>query len=484
MKASIHISKNAIKVLAYSKSGSSVSVKSYFTHPLPDECVINGVIIDPSPVIDGLNALRGKYPQAFGDVSLVLEGSFVYTKRITVPGRLAPRMYSKIVRDEFLEISSDPENLICTHFPLADNADGSKQVMACAVENTHAQTYISIFQTAGIRLSSIHLGVQSLLRFISTRPEITGVPFVLNLIDDVIMLSMIYHDGVNMFQMRSRLYGEERQALIRSVADNLAGIIQFNKSQNFPELSHSLYIGLDDADVSTIIQYNQHPEINFGILDIYRNSSGTEQLPPDAHFVFLNAMMPESEPDLFYNIRMLEKERKQAQPKNRMIPIVACAGLIVAIALSAVLVLTMLVRTEIRNLNDWLTHPTNVAYAQQIAELEANTAHINTLVATVAVVIDEINARAAISSPFIETVIQTGGNDIYVSAFSFISANETLAVTAISIDEHEAARYVDALKRDPIIKDVYYTGYNYGTTGFGFTIDVIKTGWKEGVAAE
>jgi len=481
MKASIHISKNAIKVLAYSKSGSNVSVKSYFTHPLPDECVINGVIIDPNPVIDGLNALKSRYPQAFGDVSLVLEGSFVYTKRITVPGKMNSRMFGSIIRDEFSEISSDPENLICTHYPVADNPDGSKQIIACGVENTHAQTYVSLFGSAGIRLSSIHLGVQSLLRFISTRKEIMGVPFVLNIIDDVIMLSMIYHNGVNMFQMRSRLYGETREALVRSIADALAGIIQFNKSQNFPELSHSLYVGLDDDDVSMIIQANQYPEINFGILDIYKGSSGADQLPPDAHFVFLNALVPDSEPDLFQNIRMMEKEKKRNKPKNIMVPIIACTAFLIAVAISIILVLMIMVNIEVRDLNHWLNAPSQVEAAEYIAYLESNTASINALTESVAIVKEEVAARPAISTPFIQTILQTGGDDIDVSALSFNSAGGTIGVSATSVDDFSAAVYVEALKQNPVIENVYYTGRNYTADGFAFTIDVIKTGWKGGM---
>ena len=482
MKASIHISKNAIKVLAYSKSGSNVSVKSYFTHPLPDECVINGVIIDPNPVIEGLNALRGRYPQAFSDVSLVLEGSFVYTKRITVPGKMQSRMYGSIIRDEFSEISSDPENLICTHYPVADNPDGSKQIIACGVENAHAQTYISIFSTAGIKLSSIHLGVQSLLRFLSTRSEIMGVPFVLNIIDDVIMLSMIYHNGVNMFQMRSRLYGESREALVRSIADSLAGIIQFNKSQNFPELSHSLYVGLDDSDVGMIIQANQYPEINFGILDIYKGSSGAEQLPPDAHFVFLNALMPDSEPDLFVSIRVSEKEKKRSAPKNRMIPIVAAAAFVVIAAISVMIALLAITNTQVRQVTNWLEHPNTVAMSEYITNLEANTSHVNALTEAVAVQVEEIAARPMISSPFIQTILNTGDEDVFVSGLSFTNTQEKIGVSASSLDNFSAAGYVDMLKQDSLIDTVYYTGRNLGVDGFAFTIDVIKTGWRGGAS--
>ena len=37
MKASIQISTETIKVISYTKSGQRISVKDYFTYPLPDQ---------------------------------------------------------------------------------------------------------------------------------------------------------------------------------------------------------------------------------------------------------------------------------------------------------------------------------------------------------------------------------------------------------------------------------------------------------------
>jgi len=44
----------------------------------------------------------------------------------------------------------------------------------------------------------------------------------------------------------------------------------------------------------------------------------------------------------------------------------------------------------------------------------------------------------------------------------------------------DASSFVEALKRDALIEDVYYTGFSTGAGGdFVFTIDIVAVGWRE-----
>ena len=163
MKASIYISSEMIKVLLFTKIGHRITVKDYLTHPLPEECVLNGVILDNAPIIEKLRLLKSSQSGVLKEVSLVIDGSFVYTKKITVPGKLSKIMCDEVIRDEFSEISTDAENLICDHFKLSSNDDGSIDILACAVESAHAQAYLDIFKAADIKLSNVNIGILAVL---------------------------------------------------------------------------------------------------------------------------------------------------------------------------------------------------------------------------------------------------------------------------------------------------------------------------------
>ncbi|MDR2600572.1 MAG: pilus assembly protein PilM [Oscillospiraceae bacterium] len=483
MKSSIQISRHAIKVVSYTSGGGSrIAVKAFNTYPLPDECVMNGVIIDAAPVIDGLNSLKSQVPGAFKDASLVLDGSFVYTKKVTVPGKLTPIMYDRVIRDEFSEVAQDAENLLCSFYALADNPDGSKQILASGVENIHAQNYIAMFAAAGITLTSIHLGVQTLLRFISSKPELKTTPFVLNVIDDVILFSMIFQDGVSVFQSRTRLYGEDRVTIVNSTLNSLAGINQFIKSQNFADITHSLYIGLDSNDMELIASNNNYPDIRFGLLDIYGNSTGTEQVPADAHYAFLNALMPENAPDVFASIKMLERAKKGDKKINPMIPIGIITAAVIAITLGTLLILTTILNIDNNDMRDYLDSPAVFDERNEIDMLIIHTNRINTLSSAVEARTVELNSMPHVHRELFETVLSIAGETVVVSSISFNYVDAKMSVTAITSEEFYASTFVENLRNNALIEDVYYTAYSTTATGHqSFSIDIVQVGWNEEV---
>jgi len=484
MKASVHISTETIKVIIYTKLGHHINIKNYFTYPLPEECVLNGVILDGTPIIEGLRSLKNDHSSLLKEVSLVIDGSFVYAKKITVPGRLNKIMYDEVIRDEFAEVSQDPGNLICDYFHLGNNNDGSKDILACAVENIHAQAYLAVFKEADIKLSSVHLGIITVLQFVENNPELKKAPFVLNIIDDLVMLSMIFQNGVNVFQSRTRLYGDNRSALVQSTLDNLSGIIQFNKSQNFSDLTNCYYLGLSDSDMDLIDYGSSHQEINFNLLNLFKDAKGTEILPPNVHFAFLNTLLPDTQDDLITNAKMLEKAKARKRPKNRWLPVLIGTAALLTIAITVLRFMVSGVENEIRDLKAYLNDPETVSQRTEIESLISETLQLNTLYEAATTLRDETNSRPQLSKKLLDVIVIKGTGTVTVSGMNFSSDDGILSVTGSSMSERDAAAYVEALKTDSLIYDVYYTGYNTGSSGeFIFTIDVIASDWKEEVSS-
>ena len=480
MKASIHINTDIVEVIAYVKTGDKITIKDYITHPLHEECVINGVILDGAPVIDALRALKNENPLLFKDASLVIDGSFVYSKKISVPDKLNKKLYDEVIRDEFADVASDNTNLICTYYPLGKNPDGSKQILACAVENTHARAYLSIFNNLEIKLTSIHLGVQAVLHFIRSRSDLKNLPFVLNVVDGEMLLSMIFQDNASVFQSRTRLYGDDRLTLVRSTLDGLSGIIQFNKSQNFDDLTHCYYLGLSGSDMDLIELGNPYPELSFELLDIYKEAKDAAVLPPVAHFAYLNALIPDTQSDLLSSMRALIKARKNTRPKNKWIPVFISLGVLFAAIIALLWILRDGVEREVRELNEFLQNPATIEQSDELRILSSETIRLNNIRSTIAGQMDEKALQPQISRELADVLVETGGSEVTVRSFSFNSATGTISVSGASGDETGASGYVEELRNDPLIDSVIYTGYSTGSGGnFIFTIDVVAAAWRE-----
>jgi len=477
MKTSIYISTDMVKVISYTKSGSHVRIKDYLCYPLPEECMLSGVILDGAPILKALYTLKAKEPHLFSDASLVIDGNFVYTKKITVPNKLNKISCDEVIRDEFSEVSTDSENLICDHFYLSNMPDGSKSILACAVENVHVQSYISLFNAAKINLTSIHLGIFTVLQFINRTTELCDKPFVLNVIDDLVMLSMIFQNGVNVFQSRTRLYGDDQTAIVNSTLDGLSGIIQFNKSQNFQDITDCYYLGLSDSDMELISQNSSYPEIRFSKLDLYSNAKNAKILPPNAHFAYLNTLMQDSDNDIFYNMKMLEKAKQKKRPKKVWVPTLICASVFLAILLTFMWVLVSNVERDIRDIKNYIDDPNIVAERNRLDEFSMSTSHITTLYDSIVNMQSENSGKYRIDKQTLNTLASTAGIPVYIKSFNFDYSSGTISVTCSSSTEYDASNFVESLRINPMFADfdVYYTGYTTGAEGtFIFSIDIVQ----------
>jgi len=472
MKSSIYISPEKIEVLGYLKTGQMVTAKDYLTYPLPEECIINGKIIDAGPVTEGLNLLKGKKPELFKDLSLIMDGSFIFTKKITVPGKLKKKQYDGVIRDEFAEVAGDHENMICDHYMLETAADQSKSILACAVESEHLENYLSILKSAGIKPSAVRIGLLAVLRYISGDPELMDMTFVLNIVDGDTMLSMTFQRGVNTFLSRTRLYGEDHEAMILNTLDGLSGFIQFNKSQNFDDITHCFYLGLNESDMNLVELHSSYNNIQLKPLNIYKNARGGASLPAEAHFAYLDALSNDSAYDLVRGVKALNKAKKKSRPRKWWIP--ALIAFAILLAAPAGYLAKQISDTEkgIAGINDYLSS-TNIA--ERSAELEiimAETSRIRNIInqAEKREMADHKLPRATV--PLMEAIVHHGANTV-INNFEFSEENGIIRVSGASPTENDAAKYVELLKTNDLIEDIYYTGYSYDSQGrYNFSANI------------
>jgi hypothetical protein len=456
MKTSIHISTDMVQVLAYTKVGNRATVKEFRTYPLPEECVLNGVILDETPIVEGLRSLKNSKPLLFNDVSLVIDGSFVYSKQINVPAKLNKWMYDQVIRDEFAEIATDAENLLCCHFPLKNNDDGSKHILACAVESAHVETYLRILKTAGVQPNKVRLETQGILRYIDSKPEYKDLSFILNIVDDDILMSIIFQGGISVFQSRTRLYGDNRETIVQGTLDGLSGIIQFNKSQNFEDIKNCYYMGLSESDMDIIKMNTAYPDINFSCMELFKGVKGGEMLPPNAHIAYLNALVPDSDTDVFYSMKVLEKTRKRNRPKKTYIPVLVGVFSILIAVMALMLFLVRNVEGDIRVLNDFLNSPQVLSEKAEIVGLNNDMYSVSAKYTEAENQINEDNAHPQLTKLLLDTIVQTGGTTVTISGFSFDEATGIVQVSASAADRFAASDYIDRLRRNELIEYVDY----------------------------
>ena len=473
MRSSIYISPEHIEVVGYDKSGDKVSVLDYQIYDLPEESVINGKIIDAAHIVQGLAAMKAKKPGLFTDVSLIIDGSSIFSKKIVTP-KLKDWQLNLIIRDEFSDVAGNPDELICDYYPLSTgDGDDSGSILACAMEKSQLDSYLSIFNEVQIKISSVHVGVQSVLQYIDSREDLLGKTFAINIIDGVTMLSMIFSNGVSILISRARLYGDDRGTLIQNMIENLSGFIQFIKSQGLNDITHSFYLGLNSGDMDLIQLYNQHPDIRFDVLPLYEGVKGAERLPPRAHFAYLNTLLDKDSFDLIRSEKMLSKVKKKQQPKKIWIPVLAGIMLLLAIPTVFLAIQASGLNREVRALRAYVEDEARQAKAAELDTIAADTQQIRAVISDINKKVEADRGKLTINTILMRLIVEPLSERVSVTAFEFNEEAGTIRVTGRSVSENDASLYVEDLKRSRLIEYAYYTGYASDTTGYySFSIDV------------
>jgi hypothetical protein len=303
MKSAVYVSSEKIEAIGFSgSSGGKIALHDYVAGELPEGVVMNGKIIDNAAFNECLIGLKKRKAALFKRVSLTIDGSSVLTKKVVTP-KLNKWQYLQLALDELSETTDNPESLVCNTLMLR----GQNAMLAVAAEKAQIDSYANAFKAADIMLESINIGVETILSYVNTHQKFAQSTCVINLIDGVTMLSMVFSKGVNVFISRTRLFGEENNELLQNVLDNLSGIIQFAQSEKFENIENSYYLGLKKADVDFMASINPYSEIVISELDVFQKTAGIVRianalineipnvpgkikLPEEAHFVFMSAL--------------------------------------------------------------------------------------------------------------------------------------------------------------------------------------------------
>ncbi len=461
MESSVYISSEQIQVIGYSGG----TIKQFVTHPLPEGTMINGMITDQSFLVECLSSMRGDHPELFKRPSLVVDGSAILVKRIAAP-KLTGKQYRQLVRDDFSEAGENADELACGYQMLP----GGTALLACAAAKNLVDSYTSAFKSVGVTLGSIRIGTQAIMSYIDSRPDLQKKSFVLNVIDGVTMLSLIFEDGVNVFISRTRLYGDTKEQLAQTIIDNLGGLVQFNRSQKFGEVTDSYYLGVSAADLRLLEALNPHMNVKLEVLDIFRDVRGAEQLPPNAHFAYLNTRPGKNSIDLIACRKELAAHRKKAKVTKRWIPFAVLYVIVLAMPIVYFYYQASLIDKDIEAVNAVLQDPANIAKQEELTALGNDTSKLRSVINQHKNKLIYDGTLTNISSEIVELFLDSYGPDVTIDSFVYSQSTGYVRVSGKGATENDPANYSDKIKASDLVLSVYQTGYG---SDFSFSLEAI-----------
>lgn len=475
MKSSIYISTGKLELVAYEKSGKKLTVGGYFTAPLPEGVIINGKITEPGPLVQALSDMSAKYPKLFVKPNLVVDGTFLFSKKLNVPKLRRPQ-YLSLIRDEFDEVVEDVDTLVCDYHMFPNAKDGNLSVLACATEQDIINSYTAVFDEAGIVLGSIRLGMQAVLHSVESNPALQNGTFVLNIVDGVSMLSMLFDQGANTFTSRTRLYYDDQESLARVLEENLSGLMQFTRSQQSGEITASYYMGLDKVGMSFVQESNSNSSVELLPYELPQVSVNAD-MPQNVHFAVLGAALPDSCINLLKSFEELKKARKKVKKPVDMRAVLA--GVLAALVIIPAVVLIMMnigLDRKMQEINNYLNDTKVVDKLKELDELSTEIAYFGKVKQQTTFLDLQDELLVPVTGEMLDFINQTHADKVTIKGIDFNELTGKVTVTASSATESDSAAYVEALRVHPDIRSIRYTGYSYGALegdrNFNFSIEI------------
>ena len=208
-------------------------------------------------------------------------------------------------------------------------------------------------------------------------------------------------------------------------------------------------------------------------MELFKGVRGSEMLPPNAHFAYLNTLIPDNETDLLHGIKIAAKITKRNKPKNFWIPVLAAFAAVLICIIGVLLFLVINVSRDVRELNYYFNDPQVIRDKEELAHLHREISIYSTAYTNANQQITEDEERPHLTRQLIETIVNTGGATVSVNGFTFRDSDGAVRVNATATNEFAAGNYVERLRNNNTIEYVLYLGYTSDAAGtFSFSFEV------------
>lgn len=444
------------------------TLKGYFTCDAPEGSIINGMVMDVEPFVEFLKSTWKERHLPTKDVLLVLNTSKFIGRNIELP-KLNDKKTLEYIGREYSDLGRDVGSIF-GYIPISE-AKNTRRVYAEGIDPNFIKDYISIFNSAGIKLKAIYSSESSLIGFTQRTTALNYKTFDLIIADETSLTTILFIDGVYTYYNNIRCFHEMGSSeYAEDIAKAVSQMVQFLRAnQSDKSLDNIVIAGINADDIS-----------------MYRNAIELAgfQIPVTA-FSFPNGMYREASVQRYlhaisglfphdkaqnYLLQLSGKEKKtKDEGKKNLLKTLGIIGAIFLVMVIAT-VSTLLVRfnkqKELDKLKDINESPARMMDLAMYDELtERNSFLRSQLDATLDI---EKNIETyPLGDTDVLAVFDTCAKmgKAQVEYNSFDAQRGEISIVAKSDDVENINSFIKYLLAEDMFKSVNYTGYNFSNEG-------------------
>lgn len=425
---------------------------------LNEGSVLNGVILDAEEVTKKLK----KYCNKLGAVTLVVDSSNIMVKKLQIP-KLSKKKSLNIIKSEF-DLGEGHEYVYDLNILSKDKKEN--HVLGCAVPTDFLEKYLEVFKAARLKIARIDVATNGMVKYISKLPMCSGNTFVMNIVVDHTLMSLLFENGVYKLSSRNRMFHEPgTEAYASELYSKFLAMSQLAKSQKVEaEITQSYYIGIDAKTMRGYAKYVRENDAELKI-DTYRDM--------ECNMEYVYALIGNWENTVDIDLRSIQKVTESSKKKG--------TGELVIRALALGILSVPIICYSQKLATD------NAAAERQIEALQT---YITAKEASLEGTEDSTSSSTALESEIkqyewvsenvenskyveIELLEEIYGGKVMIESLRYVESSGSLNISGFGNSQKIVAAYSEGLRNGAYADEQYYSGHKVNDDNYDISIDFI-----------
>ena len=365
----------------------------------------------------------------------------------------------------------------------------TRHVIYETAETDFVEKYVEIFDKVGLKLKSLHNGVQLATEFFTR--QVAGKNVIYMILDGNSLVTIFFAEGKYYYDSTSRVFAQPgTPEFAREIYASVSSIRQFISAQHLNiTVNDVIFAGMSQTNVNALVNdiLNIDSQVDISMATPPNGTSISSEQSSYPFYIYPISGIRKIDEKLpiLKATKVTEKEKKAASGVGKVIiPFAVLLGIAI-IVFAGLLYVKSSLEHELKKIKDYNSSSDTL---EQVAEYDAmydSMADIGTIQGGVDMLERDLDSYP-IADSSINRMILTAAQrrNVTVDFQSYSSRTGVFSITASSTTVDDINQFIGDLLDMDIFESVDYTGYTLDSDGENWTINVVCSLASPDAAAE
>ena len=481
MSEVVFLSNTNIQSASGSPASDGVKVSKLISSPLPEGAVLNGVVMDQEKLTEAIKLAwqANKLPKS--EVTLIINSPQLRANRVDAP-ILADKKTTEYIERETKDSEYGRfQNPVTGWYVVSKDAKVKTQrVVYETAEIDFVKKYVEIFANSGLKLKSIHNGVQLATEYFTK--QAAGKTILYMILDGKSLVTIFFAEGEYYYDSTSRVFAQPgTPEFAREIYSSISSIRQFISAQHLNEtVKDIMFSGLTYSQVNQlandILNIDSAADISLAQPPSGTTIAGDQTLFPFFIYPIAGLRKIDERMPILKNTKQSSKKKEDGSGLRILIgPFIGIFAL-VAVTFGVCFFIKTSKESQLKTIERYNNDPNVIAKVNEYDEMYNNMAEMGRIQGGVDILKENIDTYPIPDSSINKSILGAAyKHDVEVEFNSYSASTGIFSITASSPEVEDINMFIADLMAMDIFENIDYTGYSLSADGSRWQINVVCT---------